>query len=358
MLINFFQTLKKANVPVSIKELLDLLTAMEQNLAFGSMDEFYLLARTVLVKDEKYYDRFDRAFGAYFKNLQNIDGIIEALLPEDWLRKEFEKHFTDEEKAKVESLGGLEKLIEEFKKRLEEQQGRHEGGNKWVGTNGTSPFGNGGFNPEGIRIGGPGGKGTAVKVWDERQYQDLDDSVEIARNAGMLDIKMVPERHNAVKVLIFFDVGGSMDPYVRLCEELFSAAKTEFKHLEYFYFHNCMYDYVWKDNVRRRDEQISTYDLLNKYSADYKVIYVGDASMAPYEVTSPGGSVEYHNEESGAVWMQRMSDTFEKLIWINPVQEKYWEYTPSIIMLRDLINGKMFPLTLGGLEKGMSLLSR
>ena len=386
MLINFFQTLKKANVPVSIKELLDLLTAMEQNLAFGSMDEFYLLARTVLVKDEKYYDRFDRAFGAYFKNLQNIDGIIEALLPEDWLRKEFEKHFTDEEKAKVESLGGLEKLIEEFKKRLEEQQGRHEGGNKWVGTNGTSPFGNGGF-----RIGGPGGKGTAVKVWDERQYQDLDDSVEIgtrnikvalrrlrkfaregsadqldlddtirctARNAGMLDIKMVPERHNAVKVLIFFDVGGSMDPYVRLCEELFSAAKTEFKHLEYFYFHNCMYDYVWKDNVRRRDEQISTYDLLNKYSADYKVIYVGDASMAPYEVTSPGGSVEYHNEESGAVWMQRMSDTFEKLIWINPVQEKYWEYTPSIIMLRDLINGKMFPLTLGGLEKGMSLLSR
>jgi uncharacterized protein with von Willebrand factor type A (vWA) domain len=359
MLINFFQTLKKANVPVSIKELLDLLTAMEQNLAFGSMDEFYLLARTVLVKDEKYYDRFDRAFGAYFKNLQNIDGIIEALLPEDWLRKEFEKHFTDEEKAKVESLGGLEKLIEEFKKRLEEQKGRHEGGNKWVGTNGTSPFGHGGFNPEGIRIGGPGGKGTAVKVWDERQYQDLDDSVEIgtrnikvalrrlrkfaregsadqldlddtirctARNAGMLDIKMVPERHNAVKVLIFFDVGGSMDPYVRLCEELFSAAKTD--------------------------------DLLNKYSADYKVIYVGDASMAPYEVTSPGGSVEYHNEESGAMWMQRMSDTFEKLIWINPVQEKYWEYTPSIIMLRDLINGKMFPLTLGGLEKGMSLLSR
>mgnify|MGYP000188568171 FL=1 len=342
MLINFFNTLKKANVPVSIKELLDLLAAMEQNLAFGSVDDFYLLARTCMVKDEKYYDRFDRAFGAYFKNLENIEGIVEALLPEDWLRKEFEKYFTDEEKAKVESLGGLEKLIEEFKKRLEEQKERHEGGNKWVGTNGTSPFGHGGYNPEGIRIGGPGGKGTAVKVWDERQYQDLDDSVQIgtrnikvalrrlrkfaregsadqldlddtisctAKNAGYLDIKMVPERHNAVKVLIFFDVGGSMDPYVKLCEELFSAAKTEFKHLEYFYFHNCLYDYVWKDNHRRREEQISTFDLINKYSSDYKVIFVGDASMAPYEVTSAGGSVEYNNDESGAIWMQRMAKT-------------------------------------------------
>ena len=332
MLINFFNTLKKARVPVSIKELLDLMSAMEKNLAFGSIDDFYLLARTCMVKDEKYYDRFDRAFGAYFKNLENIDGIVEALLPEDWLRKEFEKHFTDEEKAKVESLGGLEKLIEEFKKRLEEQKKRHEGGNKWVGTNGTSPFGHGGFNPEGIRIGGPGGKGTAVKVWDERQYQDLDDSVQIgtrnikvalrrlrkfaregsadqldlddtirstARNAGLLDIKMVPERHNAVKVLIFFDVGGSMDPYVKLCEELFSAAKTEFKHLEYFYFHNCLYDYVWKNNYRRREEQLATHDLIHKYSSDYKVIFVGDASMAPYEVTSPGGSVEYNDAAYG-----------------------------------------------------------
>ena len=260
-----------------------------------------------------------------------------------------------------------------------------------MGTNGTSPFGHGGFNPEGIRIGGPGGKGTAVKVWDERQYQDLDDSVEIgtrnikvalrrlrkfaregsadqldlddtisstARNAGYLDIKMVPERHNAVKVLIFFDIGGSMDPYVRLCEELFSAAKTEFKHLEYFYFHNCMYDYVWKDNHRRREEQMSVFDLIHKYSSDYKVIYVGDASMAPYEVTSPGGSVEYHNEESGAVWMQRMTETYDKLIWINPVQEKYWEYTPSIQMLKELVEDKMYPMTLAGLEKGMARLSR
>lgn len=391
MLINFFYTLKRANVPVSIKELLDLLTAMEKNIAFGSIDDFYLLSRTCLVKDEKYYDRFDRAFGAYFKNLENIDDIIQALIPEDWLRKEFEKHLSDKEKAKIESLGGLEKLIEEFKKRLEEQKERHQGGNKWIGTGGTSSFGNGGFNPEGIRVGGEGGQGSAVKVWEDRQFQDLDDSVEIgtrnikvalrrlrkfaregaadqldladtirctARNAGLLDIKMVPERHNAVKVLIFFDIGGSMDSYVRLCEELFSAAKTEFKHLEYFYFHNCLYDYVWKDNYRRRDEQISTYDLLHKYSSDYKVIFVGDASMAPYEINSPGGSVEYHNEEPGNVWMHRMSQTFDKLIWLNPVQEKYWDYTPSILMLRDLVEGKMFPLTLGGLEKGMRLLSK
>ena len=391
MLINFFYTLKRANVPVSIKELLDLLTAMEKNIAFGSIDDFYLLSRTCLVKDEKYYDRFDRAFGAYFKNLENIDDIIQALIPEDWLRKEFEKHLSDKEKAKIESLGGLEKLIEEFKKRLEEQKERNQGGNKWIGTGGTSPFGNGGFNHEGIRVGGEGGQGSAVKVWEDRQFQDLDDSVEIgtrnikvalrrlrkfaregaadqldladtirctARNAGLLDIKMVTERHNAVKVLIFFDIGGSMDSYVRLCEELFSAAKTEFKHLEYFYFHNCLYDYVWKDNYRRRDEQISTYDLLHKYSSDYKVIFVGDASMAPYEINSPGGSVEYHNEEPGNVWMHRMSQTFDKLIWLNPVQEKYWDYTPSILMLRDLVEGKMFPLTLGGLEKGMRLLSK
>ena len=391
MLINFFFTLKKANVPVSIRELLDLLAALEENLAFASIDDFYLLARTVMVKDEKYYDRFDRAFGAYFKNLENLDDIIEALIPEDWLRKEFENNLSEEEKAKIESLGGLEKLIEEFKKRLEEQKERHEGGNKWIGTGGTSPFGNGGFNPEGIRVGGEGGQGSAVKVWEDRQFKDLDYSVQIgtrnikvalrrlrkfaregsedqldlddtirstARNAGMLDIKMVAERRNAVKVLIFFDIGGSMDPYVRLCEELFSAAKTEFKHLEYFYFHNCLYDYVWKDNHRRREEQMSTQDVLNKYSSDYKVIFVGDASMAPYEINSPGGSVEYHNAEHGNVWMDRMAKTFDKLVWLNPVQEQYWDYTPSILMLRELVEGKMFPLTLGGLEKGMKLLSK
>ena len=391
MLINFFHFLRRSNVPLSIKELLDLLRAMESNLAFGSMDDFYLLSRTCLIKDEKYYDRFDRAFGAFFKNLQNIDDIIEALIPEEWLRKEFEKHLTDEEKAKIKSLGGLEKLIEQFKKRLEEQKKRHQGGNKWIGTGGTSPFGHSGYNPEGIRVGGEGGKGSAVKVWEQRQFADLDDSVQIgtrnikvalrrlrkfaregaadqldldhtirstARNAGLLDIKMVPERHNAVKVLIFFDVGGSMDPYVRLCEELFSAAKTEFKHLEYFYFHNCLYDYVWKNNRRRHEEKIATLDLLHKYSADYKVIFVGDASMAPYELTSPGGSVEYHNEEPGSAWLQRISRSFDKLIWLNPVDEKYWGYTPSILMLEKLVEGNMYPLTLAGLEKGMGFLSK
>ena len=391
MLINFFHFLRRSNVPLSIKELLDLLRAMESNLAFGSMDDFYLLSRTCLIKDEKYYDRFDRAFGAFFKNLQNIDDIIEALIPEEWLRKEFEKHLTDEEKAKIKSLGGLEKLIEQFKKRLEEQKKRHQGGNKWIGTGGTSPFGHSGYNPEGIRVGGEGGKGSAVKVWEQRQFANLDDSVQIgtrnikvalrrlrkfaregaadqldldhtirstARNAGLLDIKMVPERHNAVKVLIFFDVGGSMDPYVRLCEELFSAAKTEFKHLEYFYFHNCLYDYVWKNNRRRHEEKIATLDLLHKYSADYKVIFVGDASMAPYELTSPGGSVEYHNEEAGSAWLQRISRSFDKLIWLNPVDEKYWGYTPSILMLEKLVEGNMYPLTLAGLEKGMGFLSK
>ena len=391
MLINFFYTLKRTGVPVSIQELLHLLDAMNNNLAFGSVDDFYLLSRTCLVKDEKYYDRFDRAFGAYFKNLENIEHIIEALIPEEWLRKEFERHFSEEDKAKIESLGGLEKLIGEFKKRLEEQEGRHQGGNKWIGTGGTSPFGHGGFNPEGIRIGGEGSQKKAVKVWDERQYKDLDDSVEIgtrnikvalrrlrkfaregsleeldldntihstARNAGLLDIKMVPERHNAVKVLIFFDVGGSMDPYVSLCEELFSAAKTEFKHLEYFYFHNCLYDYVWRNNHRRRDEKLSTFDIMHTYSSDYKVIFVGDASMSPYEILNPGGSVEYFNQEPGGLWLQRMAETYGKLIWINPVQESYWQYTPSISIVKDLFEGRMYPMTLSGLEKGMNELSR
>jgi uncharacterized protein with von Willebrand factor type A (vWA) domain len=391
MLINFFNVVKRSGIPVSIKEYLDLISAMDKNLSMGSTDDFYLLARLCMVKDERYFDRFDKVFGAYFKNLQNIDQILELIIPEEWLRKKFEKHFTDEEKAKIESLGGLEKLIDEFKKRLEEQSERHQGGSKWIGTGGTSPFGHGGYNPEGIRIGGPGGSGSAIKVWDERQYRDLDDSVEIgtrnikialrrlrkfaregaadfldlgdtirstARNAGLLDLKMVPERRNSVKVLIFFDIGGSMDPFVTLCEELFSAAKTEFKHMEYFYFHNCLYDYVWKENRRRRDQQIKTHDLLNKYTSDYKVIFVGDASMAPYEISSPGGSVEYQNEESGRVWMQRVVSSFNKLIWINPVEECYWSYTPSISMVRGLVEDRMYPLTLDGLERGMEELSR
>ncbi len=391
MLINFFNLVKRSGIPVSIKEYLDLINAMDKNLSMGSTDDFYLLARLCMVKDERYFDRFDKVFGAYFENLQNIDQILELIIPEEWLRKKFEKHFTEEEKAKIESLGGLEKLIDEFKKRLEEQSERHQGGSKWIGTGGTSPFGHGGYNPEGIRIGGPGGSGSAIKVWDERQYRDLDDSVEIgtrnikialrrlrkfaregaadfldlgdtirstARNAGLLDLKMVPERRNSVKVLIFFDIGGSMDPFVTLCEELFSAAKTEFKHMEYFYFHNCLYDYVWKENRRRRDQQIKTHDVLNKYASDYKVIFVGDASMAPYEISSPGGSVEYQNVESGRVWMQRVVSSFNKLIWINPVEECYWSYTPSISMVRGLVEDRMYPLTLDGLERGMEELSR
>ena len=391
MLINFFSLLKRAGIPVSIRELLDLIRALEQGVVFADVEEFYLLARTVLVKDEKYYDRFDRAFSAYFKQLENIDDIIQALIPDDWLRQEFERQFSDAEKAEIESLGGLEKIIEEFKKRLEEQGKRHQGGNKWIGTGGTSPFGHGGFNPEGVRVGGEGGQKRAVKVWDQRQFQDLDDSVEIgtrnikvalrrlrqfarqgaqdeldlndtirstARNAGLLDIKMVPERHNAVKVLLFFDVGGSMDPYVRLCEELFSAARTEFKHLEYFYFHNCLYDYVWRNNHRRQQERIPTHELLRTYSSDYKVIVVGDASMAPYEITSKGGSVEYFNDEPGAVWLRRLADTYSKLAWINPVAEKYWGYTPTIEMVHQLVEGRMFPLTLDGLQSAIGKLSK
>jgi uncharacterized protein with von Willebrand factor type A (vWA) domain len=391
MLVNFFYGLRKAEVPVSINELLMLLEAMEKRLAFGSVDDFYLLSRTCLVKDEKYYDKFDRAFGAYFKGLENLEGIIDALIPDEWTRAEFMKQLSDDEKAKIESLGGLEKLIEEFKKRLEEQEKRHQGGNKWIGTGGTSPFGNSGFNPEGIRVGGEGGNKSAAKVWDERTFKNLDDQVELgtrnikmalrklrkfartgaadeldladtirstANNAGMLDIKMVPERHNSVKVLLFFDVGGSMDPYVKICEEMFSACKTEFKHMEYFYFHNFIYEYVWKDNRRRTSETTSIFDVMHKYSSDYKVIFVGDASMAPYEISSQYGCVEYMNEEPGYVWMRRLNDTFNKVIWLNPTPEKFWPHTQSIDMARKLIDHNMFPMTLEGLDRSIKYLSK
>ncbi|UTA48978.1 VWA domain-containing protein [Simiduia sp. 21SJ11W-1] len=391
MLLNFFNGLRTHKVPVSIKELLVLLEALEQRLAFGSLDDFYLLSRTILIKDEKYYDRFDQAFGAYFKGLESIEDIFEALIPDDWVRSEFLKQLSDEEKAKIESMGGLEKLIEEFKKRLEEQEKRHQGGNRWIGTGGTSPFGNSGYNPEGIRVGGQSRNKSAVKVWDKREFKNLDDNVELgtrnikmalrklrkfartgaadeldlndtirstARNAGLLDIKMVPERHNAVKVLLFLDVGGSMDPYISLCEELFSACKTEFKHLEYFYFHNFIYERVWKDNYRRHQETTSLFDVLHKYSSDYRVVFVGDASMAPYEIASQYGSVEHMNDEPGYKWMQRLTDTFEKVIWLNPVPEKYWDYTQSIGMTRELIDNKMYPLTLEGLDQGIKYLAK
>jgi uncharacterized protein len=391
VLINFFHGLRDAGVPVTTRELLDLLEGMKQRVVFGSMDDFYYFSRTCMVKDEKYFDRFDRAFGLHFKDLEALDDVIEALIPDDWLRSEFLKNLTDEEKEKIESLGGLEKLIEEFKKRLEEQEKRHEGGNKWVGTGGTSPFGQEGYHPEGIRVGPNGRNKKAVKVWDKRDFKNLDDSVELgtrnikvamrrlrkfartgaadeldlddtigstARNAGLLDIKMVPERHNAVKVLLFFDVGGSMDPHVKVCEELFSAARTEFKHMEYFYFHNFLYESVWKNNVRRHNERTPLLDVLHKYSHDYKVVFVGDASMSPYEILQPGGSVEHWNEESGEVWMRRLQDVYDKVIWINPVPEEEWQYTQSVAITHKLMEGKMFPLTLKGLEEGMSFLSK
>ena len=391
MLINFFQGLRDGGVPVTTRELLDLLEGLKRKVAFCDIDEFYYFCRTCLVKDEKYFDRFDRAFGLHFKELEALDDIIEALIPDDWLRSEFMKNLTDEEKAKIESLGGLEKLIEEFKKRLEEQEERHEGGDKWVGTGGTSPFGQEGYHPEGIRVGPNGKNKKAVKVWDKRDFKNLDDSVQLgtrnikvalrrlrkfartgsaeeldlddtisstARNAGLLDIKMVPERHNAVKVLLFLDVGGSMDPHVKVCEELFSAARTEFKHLENFYFHNFIYESVWRNNVRRHNERTQLLDILHKYSHDYKVVFVGDASMSPYEIVQPGGSVEHWNEEAGELWMRRMQDVYDKVIWLNPTPEEDWQYTQSVAITNQLLEGRMYPLTLQGLEEGMGYLSR
>ncbi|MEZ5572343.1 MAG: VWA domain-containing protein [Halioglobus sp.] len=391
MLINFFHGLKEAGVPVTTRELLDLVEGLKQHIVFCDIDEFYYFSRTCLVKDEKYFDRFDRAFGNHFKELEALDDIIEALIPDDWLRSEFIKNLTDEEKARIESLGGLEKLIEEFKKRLEEQKERHEGGNKWVGTGGTSPFGQEGFHPEGIRVGPNGRNKKAVKVWDKREFKNLDDSVQLgtrnikvamrrlrkfartgaadeldlddtisstARNAGLLDIKMVPERHNAVKVLLFLDVGGSMDPHVKVCEELFSAARSEFKHLQNFYFHNFLYESVWQNNIRRHNERTQVLDILHKYSRDYKVVFVGDASMSPYEIVQPGGSVEHWNEESGEIWIRRLREVYDKVIWLNPVPEEEWQYTQSVAITHQLMEGHMYPLTLSGLEEGMGYLSK
>jgi uncharacterized protein with von Willebrand factor type A (vWA) domain len=391
MLIEFFLKLKEGGVPVSIKEFLVLLQGFEKQVIFGSVEDFYHLARTCLVKDEKYFDRYDRVFSAYFKGVIDVDGI-EAQIPEEWLRKLAERHLTEEEKKLVESLGGWEKLMETLKKRLEEQKGRHQGGNKWIGTAGTSPFGAYGYNPEGVRIGQQESRHRrAVKVWDQREYRNLDDGVELgtrnlkvalrklrkfartgspdeldmedtirstAKNAGWLDLKMVPERHNAVKVLLFFDIGGSMDDHIRVCEQLFSATRTEFKHMEYFYFHNFLYERVWKDNRRRHTERMATWDILHKYAHDYKVIFVGDATMSPYEITFPGGSVEHTNEEPGAVWLQRVLDIYPNTIWINPQSESLWDYHESIRITRDIMSHRMFPLTLEGLDRGMRFLSK
>lgn len=391
MLINFFYTLRNCNVPVTVRELLDLLNALQNHLAFADIEDFYYLSRTCMVKDEKYFDRFDKAFGIYFDGLESFDDILTAMIPDEWLRNEFMKQLSEEEKQKIESLGGLDKLIEEFKKRLEEQKKRHEGGNKWIGTGGTSPFGQEGYNPEGIRVGPNGRNKKAVKVWDRREYKNLDDSVELgtrnikvalrrlrkfarsgaadeldldetisstAKNAGLLDIRMVPERHNAVKVLLFLDIGGSMDPYIKICEEMFSACRTEFKHLEYYYFHNFIYESVWKNNVRRHNERTLTHDILHKYARDYKVIFIGDAAMSPYEILQPGGSVEHWNDEAGQVWMQRIMETYDKVAWLNPLPKDEWDWTQSIDICRHLVEDKMFPLTIKGLEDCMSYLTR
>ena len=392
MLLPFFTALRDAKVPVSMKEWLHLMEAMDKDVAGRKVDDFYHLSRAVLVKDEKHYDRFDQVFGKVFSGIESVGAGEEPSLdvPEDWLKLLNEKFLTDEEKAEIEALGGFDKLMETLKQRLEEQKGRHEGGNKWVGTGGTSPFGHGGYNPEGVRVGGPGKQGRAVKVWEKREYRNLDDQVELGtRNIkvalrrlrrfarqgaldeldmdatidgtarqGWLDIHMRPERRNTIKVLLFLDIGGSMDAHVKMCEELFSAAKTEFKHLEFFYFHNCLYEGVWKDNRRRHSEKIPTWDVLNKYPADWRAIFVGDATMSPYEVTMPGGSVEHWNEEAGAVWMKRATQQWDKVAWLNPTAERYWGYSASVGMVRELVDERMYPLTLDGLEKAMRALAK
>ncbi len=391
MFTQFFHELKSAGLPVSLREYLTLMEAMQADLASRKVEEFYYLSRAALVKDERNLDKFDRVFGHVFKGIESLAEGVEAEIPEEWLRLLTEKYFSEEDKKQIEALGGWDKLMETLKERLEEQKKRHQGGNKWIGTGGTSPFGSGGYNPEGVRIGNEGKRqGRAVKVWEKRDYKNLDDTVELGtRNikmalrrlrrfarkgapeefdldstidatarAGYLDIKMRPERRNTIKVLIFFDVGGSMDPFIKICEELFSAARSEFKHMEYFYFHNCLYDFVWKDNGRRWTDKIPTWDVLHKYPHDYKVIFVGDASMSPYEITVPGGSVEYFNEEAGAVWMQRVLDIYESAVWLNPVPDKHWEYAPSIKMLKNLFSERMYPLTLSGIDGAMAELRR
>jgi uncharacterized protein len=389
MLTEFFFKLKSHKLPVSIKEWLTLLEAMQKNVISPSIDEFYYLSRTALVKDEQNFDKFDRAFAEYFQGVESIAGI-ELDVPLEWLLKQAELNLSPEEKAMIEAMGGWEKLMETLKKRLEEQKGRHQGGNKWIGTAGTSPFGAYGYNPEGIRIGQDKSRNrSAVKVWDQREYRNLDDSVELgtrnikvalrrlrkfaregapeeldldttidktARNAGYLDLMMRPERHNAVKVLMFLDIGGTMDDHIKLCGELFSAAKTEFKHLEYFYFHNCLYDYVWKDNRRRHAERTRTFDIMHKYGHDYKAVFVGDATMSPYEILQPGGSVEYSNDEAGAVWMKRLLEVYPKAVWLNPEPEEIWPYRQSIGIMKEIMGGRMYPTTILGLERAMRAL--
>ncbi len=394
MFLPFFENLRKAGIPVSLREYLTFLEGMKKGLATYDVEAFYYLARVSMVKDERNIDKFDRAFAASFEGLGEIsfDQVLEAVdIPADWLAKMAEKHLSDEEKAEIEALGGFDKLMDALRERLKEQQGRHQGGNKWIGTAGTSPFGAYGYNPEGVRIGQKESRHQrAVKVWDKREFKNLDDTVELGtRNIkvalkrlrrwaregaaeeldldgtirataehGYLDVKTRPERHNAVKVLLFLDVGGSMDPHIKVVEELFSAARTEFKHLEYYYFHNCLYEGVWRDNRRRWDQQIPTHEVLRTYGGDYKCIFVGDASMSPYEIAYPGGANEHWNQEAGQVWLQRAREQWTSNLWINPVPEKYWGYTHSIGMIQEIFEDRMVPMTLAGLEQGMRELTR
>ena len=395
MLIDFFYTLRAAKLHVSVKEFLALLEALDAGIIGPksedrwSLDDFYHLGRTILVKDEKHYDKYDRAFSAYFKGVEMLADLTKEI-PQDWLQKLLERELSPEDKAKIEAMG-WDELMETLKKRLEEQKERHEGGSKWIGTGGTSPFGHGGYNPSGIRIGGPGRNKSAVKVWEQRAYRDYDDTQELgtrnikvalrrlrkfarqgseleldlpdtirstAANAGYLDIKMIPERHNNVKVLLLMDVGGTMDEHVQKVEELFSAVKSELKHLEFYYFHNCVYDFMWKNNRRRFAEKFSTWDIIRKYNKDYKLIFVGDATMSPYEVLQPGGSVEYMNEETGAEWLQRLTNAFPHFAWINPEPQGVWQYRQSISIIQQLMSDRMYPLSLKGLEDAMRMLSK
>ncbi|MFM1906425.1 MAG: hypothetical protein RLZZ591_102 [Pseudomonadota bacterium] len=395
MLIDFFYTLRAAKLPVSVREFLTLLEALQadvvgpRNADACSLDDFYFLARTALVKDEKHYDKFDRAFAAYFTGVEMLADFTKDI-PADWLRQEIERLLSAEQKANAPKLD-WDELMETLKKRLEEQKERHEGGSKWIGTGGTSPFGHGGHNPQGIRIGGKSRNKSAVKVWDQRAYRDYDDTQELgtrnikvalrrlrrfaregsaeeldlpdtiratAANAGYLDIKLVPERHNKVKVLLLMDVGGTMDEHVARVEEMFSAAKAEFKHLEFYYFHNCVYDFMWKHNRRRFAEKFPTWDIIRKYNKDYKLIFIGDATMSPYEILQPGGSVEYNNEEAGAEWLQRLMDAFPHFVWINPEPQGVWQYRQSIGLIQQIVQQRMVPLTLQGLDQAMRLLSK
>jgi len=390
MLIDFFFALRNAKVPVSIKEFLTLLEALEKSVIAPSLDEFYYLARLVMVKDEAHFDKFDRAFGSYFKGIEAVFDTAKGEIPLDWLIKRMERELTPEQKAALEKFG-YDKLMDRLNELLKEQKERHEGGSKWIGTGGTSPFGHGGTNPEGIRIGGAGRNRSAVKVWDQRSYKDYDDERELgtrnikvalrrlrrfartgaldefaldetvratASNAGYLDIRMQAERKNRIKVVMLLDVGGSMDDHIKRAEELFSAAKSEFKNMEFYYFHNCVYDYLWKNNRRRHAERFDTWDVLRKYPQDTRIIFVGDATMSPYEVLAPGGSVEYNNEEAGAEWLARFCRAFPKFAWLNPEPEHLWQYRQSISVIKQIMNNRMFPITLEGLERAMRLLSK